>query len=68
MHRCVLKEGNIDKAFQYAESALNEWKMYCANHPDDTSTNVNEFISRIERKRNFYKVFRGETFGSEVKF
>ncbi|MBI4221302.1 MAG: hypothetical protein HY607_01280 [Planctomycetes bacterium] len=50
---CAEKEGDIDKALQYAESALNEWKTYRANHPDDTSTNLNEFISTIERKKEF---------------
>ena len=50
---CAEKERDIDKALQYVELALNEWKTYRANHPDDTSTNVNEFISTIERKKEF---------------
>ena len=50
---CAEREGNIDKALQYAESALNEWKAYRVNHPDDTSTDVNEFISTIGKKKEF---------------
>ncbi|MEK7788836.1 MAG: hypothetical protein AAB283_02875, partial [Planctomycetota bacterium] len=50
---CAEREGNIDKALQYAELALNEWKTYHTNHPEDTSTNVNEFIRAIEKKKEF---------------
>jgi len=50
---CAEREGNIDKAFQYAGLALNEWRTYRTNHPEDTLTNVSEFISAIEKKKEF---------------
>ncbi|MCR4320586.1 MAG: hypothetical protein NUV74_09675, partial [Candidatus Brocadiaceae bacterium] len=50
---CAEREENIDKALQCAELALNEWKSYHTNHPADTSTNVSEFISAIEKKKEF---------------
>ena len=69
MPLCAEREGNIDKALQYAELALNEWRTYRTNHPEDTLTNVSEFISAIGKKEGiFTKVCRRETFGSEVKF
>ena len=50
---CAEREENIDKALQYAELALNEWKTYRTNHPEDTLTNVSEFMSAIEKKKEF---------------
>jgi len=48
---CAEKEGDFDRALQYIESAMKEWKTYLTNHPEDTSTNVSEFISTLEKKR-----------------
>lgn len=50
---CAEKEGNFDRALHYTESAIHEWETYRTNHPEDTSTNVTEFISMMEKKRDF---------------
>lgn len=50
---CSEKEGNFGKALTYTESAINEWKTYQTNHPEETSTNVNEFISILEKRKEF---------------
>lgn len=47
------KEGDLDKALKYTNLAMNEWDTYRTNHPEDTSTNVSEFISMLEKKRVF---------------
>lgn len=50
---CAEREGNIDRALQYTESAMQEWERYRASHPEDASTKVNELIHTMEKKRDF---------------
>ncbi len=50
---CFETEGDIDRALQYTESAIQEWNGYHANHPEDTSANVSELIRMMERKKDF---------------
>lgn len=50
---CAEKEGDFDKALHYTESAMHEWEMYRMSHPEDTLTRINEFISMLEKKREF---------------
>jgi tetratricopeptide (TPR) repeat protein len=47
------KEGDFDKALEYTESAIYEWEMYRANHPEDTVINVDDFISKLEERKEF---------------
>jgi len=49
--QCAEREGNIDKALQYVASALNEWETYQKEHPEDTATNVAEFIDTVGKKK-----------------
>ncbi len=50
---CAEREGHLDKALKYTASAINEWKDYRTSHPEDTSTNINEFISILEKRNEF---------------
>ncbi|MEB2310036.1 MAG: hypothetical protein OZ917_12170 [Candidatus Brocadiaceae bacterium] len=50
---CAEREENLDMALQYCESAMQEWKKYYTNHPEDASTNVPELIHMIEKKKDF---------------
>ena len=47
------KEGDFTKALEYIESALHEWEVYRTHHPEDTLTNISEFINTLEKKRDF---------------
>lgn len=57
---CAEKEGNFDKALNYVEAALQEWNMYRTHHPDDTKTNVSEFISTLEKKKETLQSLSGK--------
>ncbi len=50
---CAEKGGDTEKALKYADLAINEWDTYRRNHPEDTSANVSEFISMLEKKKEF---------------
>ena len=47
------KEGNFDKALEYTESAINEWKIYRTKHPEDNIINAGDFLITLERKKEF---------------
>ncbi len=57
---CAEKEGNFDKALNYVETALQEWNMYRTHHPEDTKTNVSEFISTLEKKKESLQSLSGK--------
>lgn len=56
--QCAEKEGDLDRALHYTESAMKEWEAYLANHPEDTSTKVTEFLRMLEKKRDSLQSLR----------
>lgn len=50
---CAEKEGDIDKGLMYVELAIREWEVYHKNHPGDTLVNVDDFIKKLEERKEF---------------
>ncbi|MDR4507254.1 MAG: hypothetical protein MRJ65_03275 [Candidatus Brocadiaceae bacterium] len=50
---CAEEEGEYQKALQYIKSSIDEWEAYRENHPEDTATNVRQFITTLEKKEEF---------------
>ncbi|MGQ3684621.1 MAG: hypothetical protein ACUBOA_06395 [Candidatus Loosdrechtia sp.] len=47
------KEGDFNKALKYTESAIYEWESYRANHPEDSTIRIDDFINEHEERREF---------------
>ncbi len=54
---CAEREGHLQKALEYTESAIHEWETYRTNHPDDSLTDVSEFLGTLEKKKGLLEGF-----------